>query len=159
MSDNTNSYDEIPYFSDPFPQTQPSVLASVAALLGIEAPPVDHCRVLEIACAGGGNIIPMAQELPGSHFVGIDLSAPADQGSVGRRGRAGAEEHRVSQDGCDGNHTRVRTVRLHHRARHLLVGASGGRRENPRCLLEEPVALMESPTSAITHCRAGTCVA
>jgi methyltransferase-like protein/SAM-dependent methyltransferase len=75
MSEETNSYDEVPYTSDPFPQTHPAVLASVATLLGVSVPPVDQCRVLEIGCASGGNLIPMAQELPGSKFVGIDLSA------------------------------------------------------------------------------------
>ncbi len=75
MSDDQNTYDEMPYHSDPFPQTHPAVLASVATLLGVDAPPVDNCRVLEIGCASGGNIIPMAQELPNSHFTGIDLSA------------------------------------------------------------------------------------
>jgi len=75
MSDDQTTYDEMPYHSDPFPQTHPAVLASVATLLGVDAPPVDHCRVLEIGCAGGGNLIPMAQELPNSHFTGIDLSA------------------------------------------------------------------------------------
>jgi methyltransferase-like protein/2-polyprenyl-3-methyl-5-hydroxy-6-metoxy-1,4-benzoquinol methylase len=64
----------MPYYSDPFPQTHPAVLASVATLLGVDAPPVDNCRVLEIGCASGGNIIPMAQELPNSRFTGIDLS-------------------------------------------------------------------------------------
>jgi methyltransferase-like protein/SAM-dependent methyltransferase len=75
MSDDQNTYDEVPYHSDPFPQTHPSVLASIATLLGVDAPPVDNCRVLEIGCAGGGNLIPMAQELPNSHFVGVDLSS------------------------------------------------------------------------------------
>ena len=74
MSDDQNTYDDMPYQSDPFPQTHPSVLASVATLLGLDAPPVDKARVLEIGCASGGNIIPMAQELPNSTFVGIDLS-------------------------------------------------------------------------------------
>src|SRR5262249_54229313 len=36
--------------------------------------PISSCRVLEIGCASGGNIIPMAEQLPGSRFVGIDLS-------------------------------------------------------------------------------------
>jgi SAM-dependent methyltransferase len=38
------------------------------------APP-ERCRVLELGCAGGGNLIPLARRLPQSHFVGIDLSA------------------------------------------------------------------------------------
>ncbi|HEX4085489.1 MAG TPA: class I SAM-dependent methyltransferase [Chthoniobacteraceae bacterium] len=75
MSDDQNPYDEMPYTSDPFPQTHPAVLASVATLMGVDAPPVDHCTVLEIGCASGGNLIPMAQELPNSRFTGIDLSA------------------------------------------------------------------------------------
>jgi methyltransferase-like protein/SAM-dependent methyltransferase len=37
--------------------------------------PVDQCRVLELGCASGGNLIPMAYGLPGSEFVGIDYSA------------------------------------------------------------------------------------
>ena len=33
-------------------------------------------RVLEIGCCDGGNLIPMAMSLPGSEFVGIDLTEP-----------------------------------------------------------------------------------
>lgn len=32
------------------------------------------CRVLELGCASGGNLIPMALSWPGGRFVGIDLS-------------------------------------------------------------------------------------
>jgi methyltransferase-like protein/cyclopropane fatty-acyl-phospholipid synthase-like methyltransferase len=38
-------------------------------------PPVDRCRVLELGCAMGANLIPMAVGLPDSEFVGYDLSA------------------------------------------------------------------------------------
>jgi len=72
--DESCSYDEIPYQSDPFPQTHPGVLSTIATLFGMQPPPVDHCRVLEIGCAAGGNLMPMALELPESTFVGIDLS-------------------------------------------------------------------------------------
>ena len=37
-------------------------------------PPIDNCRVLEIGCASGGNLIPMAVTLPNSYFVGIDFA-------------------------------------------------------------------------------------
>ena len=30
--------------------------------------------MLELGCAAGGNLIPMACAFPGSHFIGIDLS-------------------------------------------------------------------------------------
>jgi methyltransferase-like protein len=68
------SYDEIPYPSYPLPQTHPDHLATVATLLGLHPAPADRCRVLELGCASGGNLIPMALTLPGSAFVGIDLS-------------------------------------------------------------------------------------
>jgi methyltransferase-like protein/SAM-dependent methyltransferase len=67
-------YDEVPYDSRPFPQTHPDNLATVAALFGMRSPPVERCRVLELGCAGGGNLIPLAVTLPASRFVGIDLS-------------------------------------------------------------------------------------
>src|SRR5262245_32662991 len=68
------SYEDVPYESNPFPATHPGSLAVVALLLGMEPAPVDRCRVLELGCASGGNLIPMALTLPQSRFVGIDLS-------------------------------------------------------------------------------------
>jgi methyltransferase-like protein/2-polyprenyl-3-methyl-5-hydroxy-6-metoxy-1,4-benzoquinol methylase len=73
MSHQT-SYDQVPYESHPFFQTHPDRLATVATLLGLKPPPVARCRVLELGCAAGGNLIPMALALPDSTFVGIDLS-------------------------------------------------------------------------------------
>jgi methyltransferase-like protein/SAM-dependent methyltransferase len=69
------SYDEVPYTSNPFVQTHPDRLAAVATLFGMKPAPVAHCRVLELGCASGGNLIPLAVALPESAFVGIDLSA------------------------------------------------------------------------------------
>lgn len=70
-----SSYDEVPYASFPFPQTHPDRLATIAHLLGLGPAPLRHCRVLELGCAAGGNLIPMAVALPQAQFVGIDLSA------------------------------------------------------------------------------------
>src|SRR5262245_55709605 len=70
------SYEEVPYQSQPRYATHPDCLATLAVLLGMQPAPVDNCRVLEVGCATGGNLIPLAQALPGSTFVGIDL-APA----------------------------------------------------------------------------------
>jgi methyltransferase-like protein/2-polyprenyl-3-methyl-5-hydroxy-6-metoxy-1,4-benzoquinol methylase len=72
---NRNSYDEIPYPSLPKPESHPSRLGSLATLLGMSPAPVERCRVLELACSDGGNIVPMACNLPASDFVGVDLSA------------------------------------------------------------------------------------
>jgi methyltransferase-like protein/SAM-dependent methyltransferase len=69
------SYDEVPYPSQPFPQTHPDRLATLATLFGLRPAPPGRCRVLELGCAAGGNLIPLALGLPESTFVGIDLSA------------------------------------------------------------------------------------
>ena len=69
------SYDEVPYPDLSYIQTHPSRLAMLGTLLGMKPPPVEHCRVLEIGSAAGGNLLPMAAVLPDSTFVGIDLSA------------------------------------------------------------------------------------
>jgi SAM-dependent methyltransferase/methyltransferase-like protein len=70
-----NSYDLVPYNSRPFRQTHPRHLAAVATLFGMTPAPIGRCRVLELGCASGGNLIPMALTLPNSRFVGVDLSA------------------------------------------------------------------------------------
>jgi methyltransferase-like protein/cyclopropane fatty-acyl-phospholipid synthase-like methyltransferase len=68
------SYDEVPYESLPYPQSHPNRLATIASLFGMQPAPVTRCRVLELGCAAGGNLIPMAASLPDSEFVGIDGS-------------------------------------------------------------------------------------
>lgn len=70
-----NSYDQVPYPSHPFAASHPDRLATIGALFGISTHPVDNCRVLEIGCASGGNLIPMAAACPSSQFLGIDLSS------------------------------------------------------------------------------------
>lgn len=67
-------YDEIPYISHPYQHSHPERLAAIAKLLGLDPPAIDKCRVLELGCAAGNNLIPMADALPGSQFLGIDLS-------------------------------------------------------------------------------------
>jgi methyltransferase-like protein/2-polyprenyl-3-methyl-5-hydroxy-6-metoxy-1,4-benzoquinol methylase len=69
------SYDHIPYPSLPYAQTHPDNLATVATLLGVDPPSVGCCRLLELGCASGGNLIPMAYGLPNSEFVGVDSSS------------------------------------------------------------------------------------
>jgi methyltransferase-like protein/cyclopropane fatty-acyl-phospholipid synthase-like methyltransferase len=73
-SEPKSSYNEIPYESKPFPQSHPDRLAALGSLFGMSPAPVTRCRVLELGCASGGNLIPMAFHLPQSEFVGVDLS-------------------------------------------------------------------------------------
>ena len=68
-------YDELPYDCLPFAQTHPARLATLALLFGLKPPAVETCRVLELGCGNGNNLIPMASALPGARFTGVDLSA------------------------------------------------------------------------------------
>ncbi len=63
----------------------PDQLAAVARLFGMQPPPIDECRVLELGFASGGNLIPMADRLPESRFVGIDYSRSQAQLGVAQR--------------------------------------------------------------------------
>ena len=68
------SYDEILYPNYVNRNTRPDRLAGVGRMFGLEPADFRSARVLEIGCASGGNLIPMAAAYPDSRFVGIDLS-------------------------------------------------------------------------------------
>ena len=72
--DTLASYDELPYDSLPLPETQPDFLAAVAKLHGFDAPDPAQARILELGCAAGGNLIPLAWRWPGAECVGVELS-------------------------------------------------------------------------------------
>ena len=70
-------YDEVLYPSTPFGQTHPDRLATLAILFGMDPAPIHRCRVLELGCGDGGNLIPMAFENPAGQFLGLDTAAVA----------------------------------------------------------------------------------
>jgi SAM-dependent methyltransferase len=77
-----NAYDQLAYTNRPNAQTHPAHLAVLARLHGLDAPPVERARVLEIGVSEGANLIPMAATLPHAEFVGIDLAAtPVERGN------------------------------------------------------------------------------
>jgi methyltransferase-like protein/SAM-dependent methyltransferase len=69
------SYEAVPYDSRAITFADVSTMETWALLHGLRSPPGDACRVLELGCGSGGNIIPMAYQLPGSQFVGVDLAS------------------------------------------------------------------------------------
>lgn len=68
------SYDTMPYPSKFFLQTHPDRLATIATLFGINPPKIENCRVLELGCGNGSNLIAHGFNLPTAEFIGIDLS-------------------------------------------------------------------------------------
>jgi methyltransferase-like protein/ubiquinone/menaquinone biosynthesis C-methylase UbiE len=68
------SYDVMPYPSKFFLQTHPDRLATLATLFGMNPARVETCRVLELGCGNGSNLISHAYNLPDARFVGVDLA-------------------------------------------------------------------------------------
>src|SRR5262245_45785757 len=69
------AYDAVPYASYAYFQSHPNRLAVVATLFGMTPAPLESCRVLELGCASGGNLIPIAEAFPQASFVGLDYSS------------------------------------------------------------------------------------
>lgn len=67
-------YDEVPYPRWTGAITFPARMHVMGSYFGLQPPPVRTCRVLELACASGANLMPMAHSLPEATFVGVDLS-------------------------------------------------------------------------------------
>jgi SAM-dependent methyltransferase len=76
---DVNQHLERAYDADPYPDfafwfTHPDHLGMMARLMGVPTRDTANTRVLEIGCAVGGNLIPMAASVPTAQFVGVDLS-------------------------------------------------------------------------------------
>ncbi|HRE32003.1 MAG TPA: class I SAM-dependent methyltransferase, partial [Candidatus Berkiella sp.] len=69
------SYDITEYESRSYSQTHPDHLYTLAKLFGLNPTCFAKARILELGCASGGNIIPLACQAPQANIVGIDLSA------------------------------------------------------------------------------------
>ena len=71
----TNPYDELPYCDLPTYWTAPKRLALASLVHDGPRVPLDHYRVLELGCANGANLLPMAWYRRHAEFVGLDASA------------------------------------------------------------------------------------
>jgi SAM-dependent methyltransferase len=70
-------YEAIAYGALPHPPTHPAHLAAMATAFGLQVPGVQRCRVLEVGCSDGANLLPMAATLPDAYFVGCDVARGA----------------------------------------------------------------------------------
>ena len=96
---NTSSarekYDAVPYDSRAIADTHIGLLSIEAILAGLSPALPAKCRVLELGCASGGNLLPMADEFPESEFVGIDISPVQVADGENLRKQAGLNNARL----------------------------------------------------------------
>jgi cyclopropane fatty-acyl-phospholipid synthase-like methyltransferase len=88
---NPTSYDSMPYQGAFIPSTHPDRMAVMGILHGMNPPWVECCRVLELGCCDGGNLLTIAQTLPDAALLGIDLSPRQVAEGQARAGAIGAE--------------------------------------------------------------------
>lgn len=70
-------YDQVRYPGKFYPQSSANRLATHGRLCGLSTALPAACRLLELGCGDGGNLIPQAVAFPQAHFVGVDLAASA----------------------------------------------------------------------------------
>ncbi len=71
------AYDLFEYPGYAYPATHPARLEAIARLFGLRPGPAAQSSVLELGCGDGGNLLSLAQALPGARLVGIDAAASA----------------------------------------------------------------------------------
>ena len=91
------AYAAMPYAGDAIRETHPRRLATEAMLFGLDPAPVERCRVLEIGCGDGANLVPMAEGLPEAELVGLDLSPEAVAAARELAAGAGVENVRFDE--------------------------------------------------------------
>jgi SAM-dependent methyltransferase len=67
------AYERFPYRHGAIAPAHPARLAAIGRLLGLPAALPERCRVLELGCAEGWNLLPLAERFPQSEFVGVDF--------------------------------------------------------------------------------------
>ena len=73
----TFEYDVVDYPSTVHAQIHPSRIAAIARLHGLSCASPAQCRLLEVGCGDGLQLLSLAQAYPHSQFIGIDLSTRA----------------------------------------------------------------------------------
>lgn len=69
-----NLYDSVLYPTFVQEQTHPDRMYVVGSMFGMAPVPIEQCRVLEVGCGDGNNILPVAYCCPKAEFVGVDLA-------------------------------------------------------------------------------------
>lgn len=71
------AYDALQYPALIFPQMHPSRLAAIGRLHGLASASPIQCRLLEVGCGDGLQLLSLALAYPQAQFVGVDMSQTA----------------------------------------------------------------------------------
>jgi SAM-dependent methyltransferase len=85
------AYDLFEYPGYAYPATHPARLEAIARLFGLRPGAAAQSRVLEFGCGDGGNLLSLAQALPGARLVGIDVAPSAVERGMRLARAAGLE--------------------------------------------------------------------
>jgi tRNA G46 methylase TrmB len=97
-----SAYEEVLYPGVIFPQTHPDRLSTIGTLRGMRPVSINYCRILELACSIGNNLIAMAAHLSGSELVGVGLAKNAITAGQAVIAELGLENIRLHHlDVCD----------------------------------------------------------
>ena len=88
-------FDAIPYRHGAVSESHPARIGAIARLLGAGAAAPDGCRVLELGCGEGMNLLPLAERFPRSQFIGVDFSAMQIATAEAARAAAGIANARL----------------------------------------------------------------
>ena len=75
ISEATNAYDDLPYPAYSFAATHVAHLGGIGRIFSLATALPANCRVLELGCASGVNLLGMAQDYPEAQFFGVDYSS------------------------------------------------------------------------------------
>jgi len=81
------------------PSSDPALAAVAARFGGLIAPDPSRARILEIGCASGHNLLPLAVRWPGADFLGIDIAEDAVKAAGRKAAEAGIPNARfIAED-------------------------------------------------------------
>jgi SAM-dependent methyltransferase len=88
-------YEAVAYHAGPVRDSHPARLGAIARLHGLAAAAPEACRVLELGCGAGENLLPLAERFPRSEFHGVDFAASAIAEAENARAACGLENVRL----------------------------------------------------------------
>lgn len=88
-------YDEVNYVSFCYDWCHPNQLEAIGRLFGLNPKAHDQCRVLELGCASGGVIIPLAARFPNIEAVALDYTRSQVENAQAQVKRLGLKNCRI----------------------------------------------------------------